>query len=93
MILWHIAYYGPTYWIVIHSMIGIDYQSQLSQQGVAAYAILMYLAVNFYFSNQLFTQAAFIQQLTFRTIIDLRNILLQFFIVLFAFGCIIYIAL
>ena len=30
MIAWHIAYYGPTYWIVIHSMIGIDYQSQLS---------------------------------------------------------------
>ena len=25
MILWHIAYYGPTYWIVFHSMIGIDY--------------------------------------------------------------------
>ena len=30
MIAWHIVYYGPTYWIVIHSMIGIDYQSQLS---------------------------------------------------------------
>ena len=27
MITYHIAYYGPTYWIVIHSMIGIDYQS------------------------------------------------------------------
>lgn len=53
----------------------------------------MYFSVNFYLSNQLFPQAAFIQQLTFRTIIDLRNILLQFFVVLFAFGCIIYIAL
>jgi len=31
MIVWHIAYYGPTYWIISRSMIGIDYESQLDQ--------------------------------------------------------------
>ena len=29
LIIWHFAYYGPTYFIVIQSMIKIDYQSQL----------------------------------------------------------------
>ena len=36
---------------------------------------------------------AFIQQLTFRTIADLKFIIIQFLIFLSAFGCILYIAL
>ena len=44
----------------------------------------MYFGVYFYFANQLFQEFAFIQQLTIRTIADLKYILVQFFIILFA---------
>ena len=53
----------------------------------------MYLCVNFYISNQIFSQAAFIQQLTFKTISDLKHIFLQFIMLLLAFGLIMYLAL
>ena len=60
MIIWHIAYYGPTYWIVIQNMVNRDDKSQEGQLAMAVYAMIMYSTVNFYLSNQLFTQAAFI---------------------------------
>ena len=60
---------------------------------MAVFAIVMYFGVYFYFANQLFQEFAFIQQLTIRTITDLQYIIIQFFIILFAFGCILYIAL
>ena len=60
MIVWHLLYYGPTYFMVIQNMIEVDYDQQLTHQWLAVYAIIMYFAVIFFLSNQLFPEPAFI---------------------------------
>ena len=59
-IMYHVLYYGPTYFIVINSLYEIDKDNQNGQMMGAGFAVLMYFFTNFYFSNQIFSHPAYI---------------------------------